>query len=502
MPSTMRRLMNPFFALVPLLLAAGCDGPSDPTVGVTEPSLATPAFSTASADIPSGREGFAFVAPFTDVVLRTGTFEARLSPTVEICTLVRVSGALVCGSPAADPIPFGRGGVQVDEKEGVYRASWNTNRVSPAVELGPDRYRIMVRVGEVEVGSADLHFVATQRELATVGHGYIGVVAGTTLNIRFTIRTGTVGSIDITPINPSLSFWATEQFTAQVRDLRDSLMVDAPVHWSSNRPDRLTIVPATGLATAGTGRGQALVSASSGGLSASVTATVVAPPNNAPYSGTIFLYPNVITAEDPTSFTGLEDAGRGERRMFDRRIGWVIRDAFLFIATYSDGRQIEVQVNPEFANSDDARVEALKYATVIGRLPSRLLKDVETVWIHRGSNAFGGGNRNLLIHTGMAAFYEAQGILEETLVHEAAHTSLDSYFAAAPGWLAAQAADARFISTYAWQYPQREDIAESFLPWFAVRHRRDRISEAQANIIESTIPNRLAFFDEQEFPMP
>ena len=62
---------------------------------------------------------------------------------------------------------------------------------------------------------------------------------------------------------------------------------------------------------------------------------------------------------------------------------------------------------------------------------------------------FGGGNNNLLIHTGQGAQYEASGILEETFVHEAAHTSLDAVHASSAGWIAAQQADPNFISTYA-----------------------------------------------------
>ena len=52
-----------------------------------------------------------------------------------------------------------------------------------------------------------------------------------------------------------------------------------------------------------------------------------------------------------------------------------------------------------------------------------------------------------------------------------------------------------FISTYARDNPQREDIAESVLPWLAVRYRPERISSTLAAIIVQAIPNRLAYFD-------
>jgi hypothetical protein len=221
-----------------------------------------------------------------------------------------------------------------------------------------------------------------------------------------------------------------------------------------------------------------------------------------PFSGTIFIDPDIITPQDATAFVSLVNAGRGMRLMFDRRVNnWVNLNAFLFTARYSDGLTIEVQVNPEFSTAALARAEAQKYSPVIGRLPNALRLHVATVWIQKGTQPFGGGNNNLLIHTGQADQYTASGILEETLVHEAAHTSLDAAHAAAPGWLAAQTSDNEFISTYARDNPTREDIAESFLPWLAVRYRADRISASLADTIRQTIPNRLAYFDSQAFAL-
>jgi len=215
-----------------------------------------------------------------------------------------------------------------------------------------------------------------------------------------------------------------------------------------------------------------------------------------PFGGTIFIAPDIITDSDPTTFLGLTDAGQGSRTMFDRRVdNWITADAYLFDASFDDGLAVEVQVNPEFGSVEAARVEAEYYAEVIGRLPTALRRDVQTVWIHQGTELFGGGNNNLLIHVGQGDLYVADGILEETFVHEAAHTSLDADHASAPGWLAAQAADPTFISDYAQDYPGREDIAESFVPYLAVRYRADRVPAALAAIIETTIPNRIAYFD-------
>ncbi len=219
-----------------------------------------------------------------------------------------------------------------------------------------------------------------------------------------------------------------------------------------------------------------------------------------PYSGTIFIDPDIITSSDSSAIQSTVYAGRGQRTVYDRRVNnWINVNAYLFDVAWNDGVFSEAVVNPEFGTIEAAKVEAEKYARIIGQLPFCLRLDVDQIWIHQGAQPFGGGNRSILIHTGQSAAYEASGIIEETLVHEAAHTSLDFAHAASAGWLAAQNKDANFISTYARDNPTREDIAESFLPWLMVKHRASKISTADFNKITQAIPNRLAYFDSQSF---
>ena len=225
--------------------------------------------------------------------------------------------------------------------------------------------------------------------------------------------------------------------------------------------------------------------------------------SKAPFSGTIFIDPDIITPDDPTTFVSLSYQGRGQRTMYDRRVSdWITINPYLFPAVFDDSIFIEIQVNPEFGTADDAKIQAEKFAPIIGRLTTELRKDVETVWIHRGMRPFGGGNNNLLIHTDYSSEnYEQQGILEETLVHEAAHTSLDAYHSIDDNWIKAQEHDCRFISDYAQENPKREDIAESYLPYFAIRYRSERITSELRDSIESAIPNRIKYFDTQNFNM-
>jgi len=222
-----------------------------------------------------------------------------------------------------------------------------------------------------------------------------------------------------------------------------------------------------------------------------------------PFSGTIFIDPNIITADDPTTFLSLKYNGKELRTMYDRRVeNWITIEAYLFPAIFDDGLTIEIQVNPEFGGVVEAQIQAEKFAPIIGQLITELRKDVKTVWIHRGLKPFGGGNNNLLIHTDWSALhYENQGILEETFIHEASHTSLDSSHAKNTNWLEAQIKDCKFISTYAEDNPIREDISESYLPYFAIRYRSDRIRKSLKDSIENAIPNRIKYFDSKNFNM-
>lgn len=103
-----------------------------------------------------------------------------------------------------------------------------------------------------------------------------------------------------------------------------------------------------------------------------------------PFGGTIFVSRDIITDDDPTAFKSVAAAGRGQRRMFDRRVNKAPTvNAHLFTATFDDGQTMTVQVNPEF-DAEQALQQASKYLLVIGQMPFALRKDVQTVTIHKG----------------------------------------------------------------------------------------------------------------------
>lgn len=226
-------------------------------------------------------------------------------------------------------------------------------------------------------------------------------------------------------------------------------------------------------------------------LGASATAQNGVPP----YSGTIFLDGDIITSQDRSVFKSLRAAGTEKRSIYDRRKeAYITARVHLFEVRFRDGLRTTVQVNAEFP-ARAARREARKYTVVLGRLPRLLRTRMLTVTVNNGKKLYGGGGDDVLIHTGMTKEYERDGILEETLMHELAHTSIDPKYTDAPKWRAAQRKDPTFISTYARDNPDREDLAESVVPWFGVRYRASRMDREMVRTIKRSIPNRIRFFN-------
>ena len=56
--------------------------------------------------------------------------------------------------------------------------------------------------------------------------------------------------------------------------------------------------------------------------------------------------------------------------------------------------------------------------------------------------------------------------------------------------------DQMFISSYARDNRWDEDVAESVVPWFAVRYSSDRVPQEILDKIIEAIPHRLQYFDQ------
>ena len=108
-----------------------------------------------------------------------------------------------------------------------------------------------------------------------------------------------------------------------------------------------------------------------------------------PFLSSDFFDQDIITSTDLTTFLEAVYVGQDFREMYDRRLDDAESFyAFLFNAKFQDSLTFEIQVNSEFSNSTTALSETIKYGTEIGRLPTILQKDIETVCIHKGNGNY------------------------------------------------------------------------------------------------------------------
>ena len=217
---------------------------------------------------------------------------------------------------------------------------------------------------------------------------------------------------------------------------------------------------------------------------------------------------DIIKKKDPTTFLNLSFLGVENIKWFDARLYTensmkyeIYFDAFIFKARFEKGKDVTIRVNSEFKTKEKAEKIAKKYAKIIGQLPSFLrVPHLLTSTIHKGSGGWGGGNSDILIHTG---FSLSSKCVEEVMIHEGAHVSIDFFYALKGKkgirWEDAANKDNKYVTPYARKNPFREDIAETINWWIAVRCKKDRISKSTYKKIVENIPNRLEFFDNQDF---
>ena len=221
---------------------------------------------------------------------------------------------------------------------------------------------------------------------------------------------------------------------------------------------------------------------------------------------------DIIKKKDPTTFLNLSFLGVENIKWFDYRLSTensmkyeIYFDAFIFKARFEKGKDVTIRVNSEFKTKEKAEKIAKKYAKTIGQLPNFLrVPHLLTSTIHKGNGGWGGGNSDILIHTGTSP--SRRGVskcLEEVMIHEGAHVSIDFFYTLkgkkGNRWKDAANKDNIYVTPYARKNPFREDIAETINWWIAARCKKDRISKSTYKKIVQNIPNRLEFFDNQDF---
>ncbi|MEL6237597.1 MAG: hypothetical protein AAFQ90_03280 [Pseudomonadota bacterium] len=212
--------------------------------------------------------------------------------------------------------------------------------------------------------------------------------------------------------------------------------------------------------------------------------------------GSVFLAPNTIQESDPTALRNVTFLATAVRNIPDNRImNDVDTEVNIFLADYDGGHQIEILVNTEISTLSEAEAQATLYARIAGQLNPIVLERIATLWIHPGDAIFSANPHGIVIHTNYEnQFFINQGLLEELMAHESVHAALDVLYLRSQAWFDAQKADVSFVTDYAREFPETEDLAESYGAYLIVKNA-DRNPPDMVSTIENGIPERLAFFE-------
>jgi len=177
--------MRRFVALSVVLVLAGCQADDQPTAPPGPRPLAA-----ISDGAHGGTHGFFFLPPLVPSPTFTGTFNASLKPSVEICELTASLPPACVGGPVTR---FEPSAITVDATTGQYHVNWKTDD-SP-LDVAKN-YRIRVFIGSsedgMELGFRDVHPVATPQEVPKdpeSGDLYV-FTFGSNIPIKFRIEKG------------------------------------------------------------------------------------------------------------------------------------------------------------------------------------------------------------------------------------------------------------------------------------------------------------------------
>lgn len=288
------------------LIAAGCQDTRSPTE-ITSPPVAAP--DIMDAEHSKGTEQFYFLPPMVPNPGYSGTFDAGLAPEVVVLDCGTDSE---CTAPADEPhVEFSNSTVPVvlDETTEKYTVNWHTRKTGA---VAGRFYRIIVRIGDLEIGWADAAVARNGRAARNMDGSDITLINGQTLPINFRVETGLAATVTVSPATASVFEESTQAFNATVLDLHGDPLAGVTVDWagSSSGSGSATLSPASGATDAegksssmvtGIDAGTVTITATSGPAVGSGELTVVATPSLE--KTTITADPTEIDADGESSST-------------------------------------------------------------------------------------------------------------------------------------------------------------------------------------------------------
>ena len=223
-----------------------------------------------------------------------------------------------------------------------------------------------------------------------------------------------------------------------------------------------------------------------------------------PFGGTMWDLPDLIKSSDYTIYSTSSYQGIETRLFYDKSIpDFINYPAHVYIVNFGDDLSIDFEIYTEFTLEEADNIEQ-KYAPLIGQLGKDLRRNIKSFEFLKGEEVASAQRTNdlnyanITFHTDWLTLVETRfsgDRTEELLIHESAHLSIDPYVYGQQGWTDAVNLDGNFLSTYAKDNPDSEDIAETFQAYIAVKFFPDRISNSLRDTILSVCLNRFKYFD-------
>ena len=224
-----------------------------------------------------------------------------------------------------------------------------------------------------------------------------------------------------------------------------------------------------------------------------------------PFGGTMWDLPDLITSSDYTIYSTSSYQGIETRLFYDKSIpDFINYPAHIYKVNFGDGLAVDFEIYSEFTE-DEANSIKQKYAPLMGQLGKELRKNIKSIEFLKGEEVASAQRSEDLNYANITFHIDWLNNIvetrpdgdktEELLIHESAHLSIDPYVYGQQGWTDAVNLDGNYLSTYAKDNPNSEDVAETFQAYIAVKYFPDRISNSLRDTILSVCLNRFKYFD-------
>jgi len=186
--------------------------------------------------------------------------------------------------------------------------------------------------------------------------------------------------------------------------------------------------------------------------------------NSQQFESSAYMSYRLIEDKDVTVLDTIEFSGWSIIEVYDRRIPeYTNAELAIYRASWLGGDSMEVHVLKEFF--DDKSIEEVLEESVYpfvyktGQLPHFLLEGIDRIVLFKGKERCSAALGSIYIHVGDHDD-NVSDFVEEMLLHEGGHASMDEKINELPQWKVAQQKDSLAISKYASENLDSEDITE------------------------------------------